>query len=351
MKFWFEKGAWASKKAQRRIMEKNPHDIRSIAVIRHAALGDMVLTRPFLVEARKYFPNAAITLSLIRGYQYGKPEDLVDRLHIIPGYDPNQPKVSRFRKFIIMRKLGYHDIIFDLAATNRSLWSCLLNPAWLKIGFPYHLQLGKFIYDAMIFRSDLKFETEILLDMLNLLGCRTKYPPDFALPGSPLQRDRSYTLYFSGGSVESKRWPSKQFSTLISKMARQYPELDHIVLEGTNPWESVDQLMSSLSQYQNVLAMKAQELNPTISLLKGARLVISNDTGIRNLAIAAEVPTLGIFFSTVPFRYWPRYGYHDVVYQPGGGIPSVEAVFNAATAMMKKYQLDTKTGSLSTKGK
>ncbi len=349
MKFWFEKGAWASKKAQRRIIEKDFQDIKNIAVIRHAALGDMVLTRPFLVEVRKNFPNATITLSLIRGYRYGKPEDLVDQLHVIPGYEPNQPKVSRLRKFIIMRELGYHDIIFDLAATNRSMWSCLLNPAWLKVGFPYRLQLGKFIYDAMIFRSDLKFEAEILLDMLNLLGCRTKYPPNFALPGSPLQRDKPYILYFAGGSVESKRWPAQQFAALISKMTKQYPDWKHIILEGTNPWESVDQLMSSLSQYQNVLAMKAQELNPTISLLKGAQLVISNDTGIRNLAIAAEIPTLGIFFSTVPFRYWPRYGYHDVVYQPDGGIPSVEAVFNAANTMIKKYQLDKRTGSLTAK--
>ena len=60
MKLWFNKGAWASKKAEEKLSTLEPEQVKRIAVIRHAALGDMVLTRPFLNELRRCFPNARI---------------------------------------------------------------------------------------------------------------------------------------------------------------------------------------------------------------------------------------------------------------------------------------------------
>lgn len=52
MKIWYLKGVWKSRKAQSKIKNLAFEDIKSIAVLRHAALGDMVLTRSFIVEAK-----------------------------------------------------------------------------------------------------------------------------------------------------------------------------------------------------------------------------------------------------------------------------------------------------------
>ena len=74
---WFERGAFATKSARAYLEDTfNPETVAKIAVIRHAALGDQVITRPFLVEARKFFPNAEITLVAVSNYQYGMPSDL-----------------------------------------------------------------------------------------------------------------------------------------------------------------------------------------------------------------------------------------------------------------------------------
>ncbi len=73
MKFWFTKGAWASNNARRVIKSLTRENIKKIAVIREAALGDMVLTRAFLIEARKAFPNAIITLSIVSNHTRGRP--------------------------------------------------------------------------------------------------------------------------------------------------------------------------------------------------------------------------------------------------------------------------------------
>jgi hypothetical protein len=94
MKLWFKTGAWTSKKAVRVAKQIQPDDVKSVAVIRRAAAGDMVLTRPFLIELRGFFPNAKITLSLCCNYTGGVPNDLVDRVHVAYGSDQRGIKLK-----------------------------------------------------------------------------------------------------------------------------------------------------------------------------------------------------------------------------------------------------------------
>jgi ADP-heptose:LPS heptosyltransferase len=328
MKFWYKSGAWASKAAWRKLAALTPAGARRIAVIRHAALGDMVLTRPFLSELRKHFPNASITLSLVSNYVHGAPEDLVDRVHVVYGSDRRD--VSRWEQLRRARELGYQDLLFDLAATPRSFWLSVLNRAYLKVGFPYRAIQRWLFYDAAVWRSDLRFEAEAMLEMLNLIGIRTEYPPRFDLPGTATRRARPCVVYFPSASEPSKCWPTERFAELIGRMARDYPAYDHLVLEGRAAWESIDGLLEAVGDVANVQPVRNAGLADTIALLKAARLVVSNDTGIRNLAIAAETPTVGIFFSTYPFRYWPRGPKHDAVFTPDGSLPTVAAVYESA---------------------
>jgi len=175
MYFWFHKGAWASKRAQAKVVGLEPAQITRVAVIRHAALGDMVLTRPFLLELRRFFPNAEITLSLVSNYTRGAPEDLVDRVHVVYGSDRRD--ITRCEQIKRAKELGEQDLIFDLAATSRSYWLCRLTTARLKIGFPYKALLRRLVYDVAVYRSDLRCETDNMLDMINVFGFKTNYPP------------------------------------------------------------------------------------------------------------------------------------------------------------------------------
>lgn len=333
MKFWFKSGAWASQTARRKIAQLVPAAVRRIAVIRHAALGDMVLTRPFLIELRRHFPQASITLSVVTNYVRGLPTDLVDRVHVVYGSDrkdvPIRDQIAR------ARELGEHDLLFDLAASTRSFWVCALNRAYLKIGFPYHALQRPIFYDAAVLRSDFRTETDSMLDMLNLLGLRTEYPPRFDLPGEPAARERPYVMYFAGASTPSKCWPAERFTELLRRMAQRYPHYDHLVLEGRAQWESSATILTALAGLMNIAAVNGADLTETIALLKGARLLVSNDTGIRNLAIAAGTPTVGIFFATSPFLYWPRLPIHDAVFELDGSPPPVEAVFASAERLLE----------------
>ncbi len=335
MKFWGRHGVYRSKRADKAIRSISRDGIRSIAVIRHAAVGDMVLTRSFLVEARKAFPNAKITLCLVSHYTRGAPVDLADRVHIVHGKDQRDASpVARFRR---MRELGRHDLIFDLAATNRSLFTCLLNRARLKIGFPYPTWQARLFYDVAVGRSDLNFEVCDMLNMLHLFGVKTTYPHRYDMPGEPFVRERPYVIYFAGASNEWKRWPADRFSRLIRRMATDYPGHDHLVLEGIQEGEKADAILEPLGDVPRAGAVRADTIEETTALVKGADLVVSNDTGIRHIAIVSDIPTVGLFFSD-PYRYWPRYGIHDVA------LPDVDVFTEVETAHDACVRLLAKTG-------
>jgi ADP-heptose:LPS heptosyltransferase len=329
MKLWFERGAWVSKKARPFVESLDPSSVQRIAVVRHAALGDMVLVRPFLVELRRFFPNAEIVLSLVSNYTYGAPEDLVDQVHVIHGND--QKGVSLGEKIGRIRELGPVDILFDLADTNRSRYLCLLTRAKLKVGFPYRGYLRSLLYDAAVWRSDFSFEAVNMLDMLMLFGADPAIPLDFSWPAqnNKIVSDKPYLVYFPFASVEYKCWPKERFGELILQAARSYPEYDHIILGGISANESELDYEYLLADAPNVRLQSALPLDEVIAYLAEAGVVVANDTGIRNLAIAVDTPTVGVFFSTVPYRYWPRYGQHEAVFRATGDLPDIQQVLMA----------------------
>lgn len=311
MKLWFTKGVWTRKNTENKIKGLSYSDIKSIAILRHAALGDMLLTRCFIIEARKLFPKAKITLSIISNYTRGVPEDLVDRVHIIHGTDQRgTPLGKRIKK---IRELGYHDLIFDLAGGNRSFFTCLFTPAILKFGFPYRKIRAWMFYDVAICRSDLSFEVNDMLNMLHVLGAKTEYPHTYNMPGESVQRDKPFIVYFAGASEPGKCWPRESFAKLIMQMADNYPEKDHLILDGLKDWERADKILKTIKGTENINAVSADTIEETISLMKGAELLVSNDTGIRHVAITCQTPTVGIFIGG-PYRYWPRYDIHEAVF-------------------------------------
>ena len=327
---WFERGGYTSRKAKRYLAnEFDPKKIRKIAVIRHAALGDQVITRPFLIEARKFFPNAEITLVGVSNYQYGMPTDLVDRNVVIHGRDKKNT-VSIQDRLDNFKAVGTQDIIFDLAGTNRSYWVTLLNSAKLKIGFPYDV-VTKMIYNAAVFRSDFQPEVEVMLDMLRLLGHVPPARLDFSYPDhmNCVDEQNPYIVYFNGASQPSKVLKNEQILSLIESAMESFPDYQHVFLEGISEHEKGD-FLEQLATHNNFSVQACLPLDELIAFCAGATLMVSPDTGVRNVAIATHTPTVGVFYSTVPFRYTPRYEtIHSIVMNANASVPSNEAIIIA----------------------
>lgn len=330
MKLWKERHTWVARNAEQKLACLQHTDVKRIAVIKHAAYGDLLCTRPFLVTLRQLFPQASITFCGISHYTRGLPHDLVDRVHIVPS---RKDKKGHWHTFKEYKKLGSHDLLFDLTGSTPSFMVSLLNRAAFKIGFQ-HRAIHKWIYDVAIPRAEFRFEAETFIEQLNLLGFQAKLPLDYGLQIDPIQREKPYLVYFPTASTPDKCWPMERFVQLIDNLATQYPEREHILLKGLSGWErdTVDQASKQLTHHHNVVALEAGPEDAR--LLKGAALLVANDTGIRHLGLAVGIPTVGIFYHTTPFGYWPRYAHHEVVFDPAGTPPPVDQVTAAVQRIL-----------------
>lgn len=337
LKLNFRRGsAYASKYAREYLKDKKPKDIKSITVIRHAAIGDFMNIRPFLIELRKFFPNAKITLSVVKHYMYGIPDDLIDDLHVMSRYKEDGSKTGIFTRIKEAKKLPPQDIIFDLTDSTITLLLVFLSQAKLKIGYPYRT-IRRMFFDIATLRSDFVVEAVSVEHMLNILGAKTEFPLHYGLEKMYLKtEDLKQIVYFSGASTKSKCWEADKFRELIAKMSQNYQDYDHVILQGIGKDEKFYEIYEPLKERKNIKLQEVMPIEEVMQFLANSRCLVSNDTGVRNMGIALEIPTVGIFFHIPPFRYWPREEKHDCVFNVEYASPKVADVYAATKQLIDK---------------
>lgn len=338
MQLWaWVKGGYSTKKARHTASQLNHEEIKTIAIIRHGAIGDQVVLRPLIMELKELFSNAKITLSLIDSYQYGAPTDLVDRTHVIYKKIDGK-KTSSWHRYKQIKDLGEHDIIIDVCDSALSMWTVFLNKAKFKMGFP-HRSYREVFFNIVLQRSDFVLETETLLHFACVFGARMKRPLNYAFPVYEKEQKSPYICYFMSASIPQKCWPKDHFIALIEQMAQHYPNYKHVLMEGIGSHEKLDDMAEKLSKYPNVIKQEALKLDDVYPYLGKATMVVSNDTGVRNMAVAVNTPTVGIFFITSPFRYWPRDSIHEVVFDKSFMVtPTVEMVYERCHNHLKRLE-------------
>ena len=330
------KAAFASKKAFNYLADRHPGDINQIVIIRHAAIGDFMNIRPFLLGLKSFFPDAKIALSTINTYAYGTPDDLVDDVHIIDR-TINGKKTSAFQRLKQIRQLPRADLLFDLTDSSLSLLTAIFSKPKLKIGYSYRPS-RRFFYDISTLRSDFVLEADSVLHMLYMLGYSRhgdlEYGYDKLYPKKPAKQ----IVYFAGASMKNKCWSEDKFSALIGQLSDQYPDYKHVILQGIRDDEKFLEIYKPISDKGNVVLKETMSLDGVMQFLSNSHLLISNDTGIRNMAIATQTPTIGIFFDIAPFKYWPNEKKHNCVFNEDYRQPAVNDVLSSAVKMMEYLQ-------------
>ena len=336
MKLNFRSGSsFASKNARKYLAGVSPEDIKNITVIRHAAIGDFMNIRPFLIELRAFFPNAKITLSVIKHYMYGIPQDLIDDVHIMSRYKEDGSKTGILSRIKEAKTLPPQDIIFDLTDSTITLLLIALSNAKLKIGYPYR-NIRRAFFDLTVLRSEFVLEAETVMHMLNILGKKTAIPLDYGFERKYLKNDKKQIVYFAGASTENKCWEKEKFKQLIERLSTKYKDYNHIILQGIKENEKFLEIYEPLKHKENLLLQEVMPIEAVMQFLSDSRCVISNDTGVRNMAISLQTPTVGIFFATAAFRYWPREEKHDCVFNIDYVSPDVDAVYNSVKMIINK---------------
>jgi len=272
----------------------------NILVIKHGALGDIILAFPAMAAIRAAHPRAAITLLTTRTYaQLLTASRWFNRVEI-----DTRPKAWNLPGlFALRRKLAGYDMVYDLQTSSRSSryfalagrppWSGIARGCALPHADPNRTRqhsrerLAGQMHDAGIFdlpEPDLSWLTASVVSRFNL-------PEKFAVlvPGAAPHRPE-------------KRWPEANFAEL----AKALP-MPVVILGGAG------EVGGSIPGLNLIGQTNFFELAAVIAR---ASLAIGNDTGPMHLAGALGIPSVVLFSAASdPALTAPRY--------PDGGWPVI----------------------------
>lgn len=285
-------------------------------------MGDIVHTLPALSSLRKSFPQAKITW-LIR-------KQFSPLLDCVPGVDDrilfDRKQLCRwwcsieafnaFRVFLRDIRQREFDLVFDFQGLFRTAFFAFQTHSSKRFGMSIAREFASIFYTHRIAPPG---DSYYLVDYYNAMvsaagGEVLSTEGEMILPKDASQAlrqqlgemgitDKPYAVLVPGSAHQSKCWPAERFSRLADKITK---ELNFTVFAVGSASERLltEDVVRGASV--SVLNLAGQTTIPQlVSLLGGAKLVVSNDTGPGHIAEAMHIPTVLIFGHTNPLRVGP----------------------------------------------
>ena len=272
-------------------------------LIRFSSIGDIVLTTPVIRCLKKQVPDAEVHFLVKNSFRaVVENNPYIDKLHVL---------AHSWELMIEELKTEEYDFIIDLQHNNKTL---RIKNALKKKAFSfYKLNIQKYLYTA--FKINRLPNTHIVDRYLQTVasfgvvndGAGLDYfiaPSEVTGKGDiPTSHSAGYIACVIGAAHGTKRWPVHKWKEFCSGM-------DHPIILLGGPEDAANgEEIASIDKLKVYNACGKFKLNESADLVRNAKLVISNDTGLMHIAAAFKKPVISIWGNTVPaFGMYPYYG-------------------------------------------
>ena len=280
-------------------------------IVRLGSLGDVVHAIPAAAALRAHFPDAIIdwlvdprytgVLRLVRGLDHPIAFDTRGTRSTM-----GWPSIRRLRA-------AQYDGVVDLQGLLKSAVLARATGSRRRIGFPRaHLREPL----ARVFYTDTPdpghsphviFKNLALLAALGVREPRLEFPLD--IPPSPAADAvaggagaAGYALINPGAAWPNKRWPPARFGE-VAVSIRERLGMSSVVLWGPGEESLASAVVAAAAGAARVAP--ATTTTDLFALAKGARLMVSGDTGPLHIAAAVGTPIVALFGPTWPERNGP----------------------------------------------
>jgi len=328
--FWFIMGAGIAIKGsisgqesagQRNKRKIETDKLQRALIIRTRAIGDILLTTPFIRTLKKRIPNIEIDylceplgLPILQGNPY---------LNSIIAYEKNKlqkgaPSVrikETFRLYADLRKRKY-DIVFDLFGNLRTALMSFLTGARYRVGFTFR---GRQAFYNIKVKPDIepKYNVFYHMDLLKAINVENDGERlDFYFENE----DKTYIESFlsakkisnkdviiglnPAGSWPTKRWPEQKFSELADMLVEDVKESKLIIIWGPGEAQMADSIITGMKgDKSRVFIAPDTSIKQLGALIKQMRVLITNDGAPKHIADALDTPTVAIFGPT-NYKSW-----------------------------------------------
>jgi heptosyltransferase-3 len=261
-----------------------------IAFITSGSIGDAVISTSLIAYLEDTYPDAEFTIA--SG----------------PASAPLFIQFPKLKRLLVVRKLKWDKHWFIL-------WNELRKERWdlvvdLRSSLTSYILRTK---QRKIFRGTDKSKPKI--DQLAALFNLNPAPPtrvwvneDTMRQVKPLLPDAPYIVMLPKSNAAFKDWPIERFAELAQRMLKLplYENSKIVVLGLASQQASLASLIQALPASHIVDLSGKTDIPLACAILKGAQLVISNDSGLFHIAAALGTHSIGLYGPTNDKIYAPR---------------------------------------------
>ena len=272
-------------------------------IIRFSSIGDIVLTTPVIRCLKKQVPDAEIHFLVKDSFRsIVQHNPYIDKVHVL---------AHSWELMIEELKVEEYDYIIDLHHNTKTL---RVKNALKKKSFSfYKLNIQKYFYTA--FKINMLPDVHIVDRYLKTVasfgvkndGAGLDYfiaeQEKIKRQDIPASHTAGYIACVIGAAHGTKRWPIHKWKEFCTKMNHPI-----ILLGGSEDRVNGDEI-AAVDTIKVYNACGKFKLNESADLVRNAKLVVSNDTGLMHIAAAFKRPVISLWGNTVPaFGMYPYYG-------------------------------------------
>jgi lipopolysaccharide heptosyltransferase I len=300
-------------------MTRQPH---KILIIKPSAMGDIIQALPVLSALRKSFPDSYISwlirtefAPLLQGHSQLNEIILFDRKYL--GKAWKNPKAFGALVSLIKRlRKERFDLVLDLQGLFRTASLGWLSGCKARFGPRCGREFSRLFYTQSIRQEKQSIHlVDYFLSIAKAAGVDVN-DVEFVLPvNSEADKSARFILEEEGigrknymvlvpvSAHVDKCWPTERFAAVADKLADKFGFA--VITVSSSSEKSLCEEVNNKAK-TNVVNLAGKTDIPTlIALLRGARMVISNDTGPGHIAAALQVPIVMIFGRSNPARVHP----------------------------------------------
>ncbi len=267
-----------------------------ILVIRLSSLGDVLLTSAPVLNLKLAFPDSAVTF--FTKEQFRPLVELFDGVDEIRTLDATSASPSLYSTALDLDRERF-DLVVDLHRNLRSWFTRTMVSSPRSAVYSKHREERLQIVRTKRFPDPPLHTIDSYNDCLSALGLATpsRRPILRATPSNLAESARPYMVIAPGAAHANKQWPIERFAEVALRL-HQERSLGIIwaVTSGDRGKSSLEKLIAP----GRFIELVDEPLESLGGILSGARITISNDSGLMHLSSAVGTPVLGIFGPTHP---------------------------------------------------
>lgn len=272
-------------------------------IIRFSSIGDIVLTTPVIRCLKKQVPDAEVHFLTKSSFlPVVEHNPYIDKIHLL---------AHSWELMIEELKTENYDYIIDLHHNTKTLR--VKSALKVKSYSFYKLNIEKYIYTSVKLN---------ILPKVHIVDRYLKTVESFGVKNDgegldyfiakeeetkrediPASHSAGYVACVIGAAMGTKQWP-------VHKWKEFCRQLNHpVILLGGPEDVSAGNEIAAVDDIKVYNACGKFKLNESADLVRKAKLVVSNDTGLMHIAAAYKKPIISLWGNTVPsFGMTPHYG-------------------------------------------